>query len=92
MFVAIVTDEILGLDIIHAHDACVDLRHHVLQLGNKEVSLWPLGHDCFQPSCMKGNSKVTMAWCDRVAAVLLDTWRLWIFLQGRAARPLIKLK
>jgi hypothetical protein len=31
VFVASITEEfILGLDVMHAHDASVDLRHHVL--------------------------------------------------------------
>lgn len=49
MFVTNVTDElILGLDVVHAHDASVDWRGHVLQLGNEEVSLWRPGGDCIQ--------------------------------------------
>jgi hypothetical protein len=50
MFVTNITDElILELDVIHVHDAYVDWRRHVLQLGNEEVSLCCPGGNCIQP-------------------------------------------
>jgi hypothetical protein len=43
VFITIVTsDLILGLDVMHALAASVDLRHHMLRLGKEEV---PLGCD-----------------------------------------------
>lgn len=49
----------LGLDIMHAHNASVELRCHVLQLGsNNEVPFrYHVVQLCSTP-CMKGNSKV----------------------------------
>jgi hypothetical protein len=40
VFVASITEEfMLGLDVMYAHDAVVDLRRHVLRLGGEEVLL-----------------------------------------------------
>ena len=40
MFVAEVTDEFnLGLDILRAYDASVDIRRHPMRLGQEEVTL-----------------------------------------------------
>jgi hypothetical protein len=44
VFVAEVTDEfILGLDVLRAYDASVDLGRHLLRLGQGEVTLWRPG-------------------------------------------------
>ena len=44
VFVAEVTDEvILGLDVLRAYDASVDLGRHLLRLGREEVTLWRPG-------------------------------------------------
>lgn len=41
VFVADVTDEFtLGLYVLRAYDASVDLERHLLQLGQEEVTLW----------------------------------------------------
>jgi hypothetical protein len=41
VFVTNTTNEfILGLDVFRAHSAAVDLRCHMLQLGDEEVPLW----------------------------------------------------
>jgi hypothetical protein len=42
VFVAEITDEfiLLGLDVLRAYDASVDLGHNVLRLGLVKVSLW----------------------------------------------------
>lgn len=41
VFVAEITDEFtLGLNILQARDASVDLRSHMLRMGREEVSLW----------------------------------------------------
>jgi hypothetical protein len=40
VFVAQLTDKfVLGLDVLQAYDVSVDLRHHLLRLGWKEVTL-----------------------------------------------------
>jgi predicted aspartyl protease len=44
VFVAEVTDEfILGLDVLRAYDASLDLGRHLLRLGQEEVTLWRPG-------------------------------------------------
>ena len=44
VFVAEVTDEfILGLDVLRAYDASVDIGRHLLRLGQEEVTLWRPG-------------------------------------------------
>jgi hypothetical protein len=59
VFAANITDEfILGPDIIYAHDASVEFRCHVLQLGNKEMSLRHTGAQPLSTPCMNGNSEV----------------------------------
>jgi hypothetical protein len=41
VFIASITNEfILELDILHAHNASVDLRHQMLGLAEEEVFLW----------------------------------------------------
>jgi hypothetical protein len=73
VFVTEITHEfILGLDVVHAHDAYMDLRYHVLQLGDKEVPLWHLGTRPHSTPCMKGNIDIATAQCDRVMAVRLE--------------------
>jgi hypothetical protein len=42
--VAAITDElILGLDVLRAYDASVDVGRHVLRMGREEMTLWRLG-------------------------------------------------
>jgi hypothetical protein len=56
---------------MHAHDSPVDLRRPVLRLGD-EVPLRRPGARPRSTSCMKVNSGVAAARCDRVAAVRLE--------------------
>jgi hypothetical protein len=43
-FVADITDElILGLDVLRAYDASVDIGRQTLRLAEEEVSLWNRG-------------------------------------------------
>jgi hypothetical protein len=43
VFVPVITNEfILGLDVLHAYDASVDLEYQMLHLTEEEVSLWGL--------------------------------------------------
>jgi hypothetical protein len=73
MFTTSITDEfILELDIMHAHDASVDFRHHVLQLGDEEVPLRHPGVRLHSTPCTNGNSEVAVAQCDRVVVVWLQ--------------------
>jgi hypothetical protein len=65
VFITNITDEFnLGIDTMHAHDASVDLRRHMLWLGDEEV---PLQHAGVQPHsipCRKSNSEVAVVHCD----------------------------
>jgi hypothetical protein len=46
VFVANIADEfILGLDVMHALNASVDLTSHMLGLGNEELPLQRPAHD-----------------------------------------------
>jgi hypothetical protein len=72
VFVAEVTDEfILGLDILQAYDASVDLGRNLLRLG-REVTLWRPGA---QPKstrlCLVGD-EVMPARCERVLMAKLE--------------------
>jgi hypothetical protein len=50
VFIAEVTDEfILGLDVLRAYDASVDLGCHLLRLGREEVMLWRNGAQVKSP-------------------------------------------
>jgi hypothetical protein len=41
MFVAEISDEFfLGLNILHIYDAYMVIGHHMLRLGEEEMSLW----------------------------------------------------
>jgi hypothetical protein len=44
VFVAEITDEFfLGLDVVRAYDASVDIGRHLQRLGQEKVTLWRLG-------------------------------------------------
>jgi hypothetical protein len=70
VFVISITNEfILGLDVMHAHDASVDLRRRVLQLSDEELPLWQPRARPLWPPCTKGNSEVVARYdqsCDGV--------------------------
>jgi hypothetical protein len=56
MFVAEVTDAFnLGLDVLRACDASVDLGRHLLRLGQEEVTLW-------NPGARPTSSRLTLAY------------------------------
>jgi hypothetical protein len=67
VFVSHITDElILGLNILRAYDASMDLGHQMLRLGEEEVSLWSPHLDP-QPSCLVvGDDQVIPTQCKRV--------------------------
>jgi hypothetical protein len=74
VFVAAITDElILGLDILRAYDASVDLGRQMLRPGEEEVSLWS-PHLEPQPSPLViGDDQVIPAQCEKVATVQLES-------------------
>jgi hypothetical protein len=61
VFVASITQFILGLDVLPTHNASMDLRHHVLRLADKEAPLLCPGAWLHSSTCMKGNSEVAAA-------------------------------
>jgi hypothetical protein len=77
VFVANISNEfILRMDVLHAHDASVDLVWHVLQTADEEVSLWCPGVRLHSSPYMKRNSEVAATWCGRdVAACLEDSYK-----------------
>lgn len=73
VFTTNITDEFISqLDIMHAHNASMDFRHHMLQLGDKEVPLRHPGAQLRSTPCMNGNSKVAVARCDRIVVAWLE--------------------
>jgi hypothetical protein len=73
VFIASATDEfILGLDVMHTHDASVDLRCHMLQLDDEEVALRHPGARPRLSARLMASSEVAVVWCDRITAVRLE--------------------
>jgi hypothetical protein len=74
VFVAEITDEfILGLDVLRAYDASVDLGRHVLRLGREEVTLWSTGTRPRSSRLSLISDEVIPARCERVVAARLET-------------------
>ena len=67
VFVAEVTDEfILGLDVLRAYDAYVDLGRHLLQLGHEEVTLRKPGAQPKSARLSLAGNELIPAQCERV--------------------------
>jgi hypothetical protein len=49
----IMDEFILGLDILHLYDTFMDLGHHMLRLGQKEVLLWCAWHSPSLPALQR---------------------------------------
>jgi hypothetical protein len=72
VFVAEVTDEfILGLDVLRAYDASVDLGRHLLRLGREEVTLWRPGAQVKSSRLSLVCDEVIPARCERVVMARL---------------------
>jgi hypothetical protein len=74
VFVAEATDEfMLRLHVLRAYNVSVDLRRHMPQLGQEEVTLWKPGAQSassrFSPVC----DEVIPAVCEKVLMVTLET-------------------
>ena len=62
VFFAEVTDEfILGLHVLRAYDASVDLGRHLLRLGQKDLTLWGPGAQPKSARLSLAGDKVTPA-------------------------------
>ena len=73
VFVAEVTDEfILGLDVLRAYDASVDLGRHLLRLGQEEVTLWRPGAQPKSARLSLVGDEVIPARCERVVVARLE--------------------
>jgi hypothetical protein len=74
VFVAEVTDEfILGLDVLRAYDAFVDLGRHLLLLGQEEVTVWRPGAQHKSARVSLTGDEVIQARCKRVVMARLET-------------------
>jgi len=72
VFVAEVIDEfILGLDVLPAYDAFVDLGRHLLRLGREEVTLWRPGIQPISARLSLVCDVVIPARCERVVMAKL---------------------
>jgi len=76
VFVAEVTDQfILGLDVLRAYDASVDLGRHLLRLGQEEVTLWKPGAQPKSAMLSMAGDELIPARCERV--VMARRRHLW---------------
>jgi hypothetical protein len=67
VFVANITDElILGLDILRAYDASVDIGRQTLRLADEEVSLWRSGTGPRPSSLVVAKDHVIPAQCEGI--------------------------
>jgi hypothetical protein len=60
---------------MQASDVSVDLRRHVLRVGDEEVQLLRPGARPRSNPCVKENRDLAVALCDRVVAVRLEGLR-----------------
>ena len=72
VFVAEVMDEfILGLDVLRAYDAPMDLGH-LLRLGQEEVTLWKPGAQPKSARLSLAGDELILARCERVVMARLE--------------------
>jgi hypothetical protein len=73
VFVAEITDKfILGLDVLRAYDASVDLGRHMLRLDQKEVTLWRPGVQSKSARLYLVGDEVNSARCESVVMAKLE--------------------
>jgi hypothetical protein len=73
VFVANISNKfILRMDVLHAHNASMDLGCCVLQMDDEEVPLWHHGVRPHSSSYMNRNSEVAGTWCGRVVVMKLE--------------------
>jgi hypothetical protein len=74
VFVANVTNEfILGMDILRAYDAPMDLGRETLHLAEEELSLWSLGAGPRPSSLIVAKDQVIPAQCEGIVLARLDS-------------------
>jgi hypothetical protein len=73
VFAAEITDEfILGLDVLQAYNASVDVGRHLLRLGQEEVTLWRPGAQPKSSRLSLVGDEVIPARCERVVMARLE--------------------
>jgi hypothetical protein len=74
VFVASITNEfILGLDILHAYDASVELGRQTLRLAEEEISLWDPGAGPHPSSLVVAKDQVIPAKCEGTLMARLES-------------------
>jgi hypothetical protein len=74
VFVANITNEfILGLDILRAYNASVDIGRHTLRLAEEEVSLWSPGAGPRPSSLVVAKDQVIPALCEGIVMARLQS-------------------
>jgi hypothetical protein len=74
LFVANITDElILGLDILRAYDASVDIGRQKLRLAEEEVSLWSPGAGPRPSSLIVAKDHVIPAQCEGIVMARMES-------------------
>jgi hypothetical protein len=61
---------ILGLDLLQAYNVALNLKHHVLQLGEDEESLWHPRHNHDLPHVTESDKVITAQY-----ELQLHSWR-----------------
>jgi hypothetical protein len=76
VFVANITDElILGLDILRAYDASVDIGRQTLRLAEEEISLWNPGAGARPSSLTVAEGHVIPAQCEGIVIARMENPR-----------------
>jgi hypothetical protein len=74
VFVANITDElILGLDILRAYTASVDIGRQTLRLAEEEVSLWSPGAGPRPSGLVVAKDQVIPAQCEKVVMARMES-------------------
>jgi hypothetical protein len=74
VFVANITDElILGLDILRAYDASVDIGRQKLRLAEEEVSLWSPGEGTCPSSLVVAKDHMIPAQCEGIVMARMES-------------------
>jgi hypothetical protein len=74
LFIANITDEfILGLDILHAYDASVDIGRQKLRLAEEEASLWSPGAGPRPSSLVVAKDHVIPAQCEGIVMARMES-------------------
>jgi hypothetical protein len=73
VFVTNITNEfILGVDILRAYDAYVDIRRQMLRLAEEEVSLWSPGVGFHPSSLLVAKDHVIPAQCEGIVMARME--------------------